>query len=330
MKIPRRDFIALLAGAAAPMLRPFAARAQQGAMPVIGYLSSFSPVARYEAAFHQSLKERGFIAGQNVVIEYRYAEGHYDQLPALAADLVRRQVAVVAASGGSAPGRAAKAATAKIPIVFASGSTDPVKDGLVASLNRPGGNVTGVSVITTALGPKRFELLHQLVPTAAAVGVLVNPNYADADIQMREIQDAASAMKQTIDVASAGTEAEIDAAVATLVQRGAKALFVANDPYFTSRRNQIVALAARYAVPAMYQSRDFSEAGGLVSYGADFGEAYRQSGLYVGRILKGEKPADLPVVRPTKFEFVINLKTAKTLGLDIPPNLLALADEVIE
>jgi putative tryptophan/tyrosine transport system substrate-binding protein len=296
----------------------------------VGYLSSFSPNPRFAAAFIQGLKELGFVVDQNVAIEYRYAEGHYDQLPALVADLVRLKVAVIYAVGGSAPGKAAKAATSTIPIVFGSGGGDPVKDGLVASLNRPGGNVTGVNIITTALGSKRFELLHQLVPKGEVVGVLMNPNYPDAELQIRELQEAAVSLKQTITIASAGSEGELDATIATLVQHGANALFVTNDPSFTSLRKQIVALAVRYALPAAYYAREFPDAGGLMSYGADFADAFRQEGNYVGRILKGEQPADLPVMQSTKFEFVLNLKTAKTLGLTIPPTLLALVDEVIE
>ena len=256
----RRDFVTLLSGAAVGW--PLAARAQQPAMPVVGFLSSFSQNTRFDAAFRHGLEEAGFIKDQNYVIEYRFAEGHYDRLPALAADLVSRQVAVIAAVGGSAPGLAAKAATATIPIVFGSGGNDPVKQGLVASLNRPGGNVTGVSIIMTEVGSKRLELLHQLVPKAELIGVLINPNAPDADIQEREIQEAASTMKLTIDVAGAGTENAIDAAFENLVQRGASALFVASDPYFTSRRNQIVALAERHALPAMYYAREYADAGG--------------------------------------------------------------------
>jgi putative tryptophan/tyrosine transport system substrate-binding protein len=323
----RREFITLVGGVAA---WPLAVHAQQPTKPVIGFLASFSANARFVAAFNQGLKELGFIEGQNVLTEYRYAGGHYDQLPALAADLVRRQVTAIFATGSDGPGLAAKAATSTIPIVFASGGGDPVQGGLVASLNRPGGNVTGISVITTALLPKRFEQLHQLVPKAKVIGVLVNPNYPDASFQIRELQEAASTSKQTITIASASTESDLVAAFATLVQQGAKALFTANDPFFLSLRNQIVALAERYAIPAAYHARDFVTAGGLMSYSADFADAYRQSGNYVGRILKGERPADLPVVQSTKFELVLNLKMAKMLRLEIPPQLLALADEVIE
>jgi putative ABC transport system substrate-binding protein len=264
------------------------------------------------------MKELGFVESQNFLIEYRYAEGHYDQLPALAADLIRQQVAVIFASGSNGPGLAAKAATSTIPIVFASGGGDPVQAGLVAGLNRPGGNVTGVSIIFTELVAKRFELLHQLVPKAETIGVLVNPNYPDADLQIRELRDAAASIQKKITVANAGTEGDLDAAFAMLVQHGANAVFTSNDPYFTSLRNQIVALAARYALP------------GLMSYGADVADAFRRCGNYIGRILKGERPADLPVMQPTKFELIVNLKTAKALGLDVPATVLARADEVIE
>jgi putative ABC transport system substrate-binding protein len=324
----RREFVALLGSAAASW--PLGARAQQPAMMVIGVLGGASHTPQNDAALHRGLKDIGFIAGQNLAIEYRWADGHYDRLPALAADLVVQQVAAIIAAGGSAPAQAAKAATEKIPIVFVSGGDDPVKDGLVASLNRPGGNVTGVNVITSALGPKRFELLHQLVPKATVIGILMNPNYVDADLQMREIQNAAGAVKLTLSIANASTERELETAFAALAKGRVEALFVANDPYFTGRRDQIIALAAQHGIPAMYSSSDWVAAGGLVSYGADFVEGYRQAGGYVGRILKGEKPADLPVMRSTKFQFVINLNTTKTLSLEIPPTLLALADEVIE
>jgi putative tryptophan/tyrosine transport system substrate-binding protein len=323
----RRDFITLLGGAAA---WPLAARGQRPEVPTVGFLSSFSANARFNAAFKQGMKELGFVEGQTFFIEYRYAEGHYDQLPALAADLVHRQVAVIFAAGGNGPGLAAKAATSAIPIVFASGGDDPVQSGLVASLNRPGGNVTGVSIIFTELLAKRFELLHQVVPKAQTIGVLVNPNYPDADLQIRELRDAAASIQTKITVASAGTEGELDLAFVMLTQHGADALFTSNDPYFTSLRNQIVALAARYALPAAYHAREFPAAGGLMSYGADVADAFRQCGTYVGRILKGERPADLPVMQSSKFELVLNLRAAKILKLDIPPTLLALADKVIE
>ena len=323
----RREFITLVGGAAAAW--PLAAWAQQPTMPVIGYLGGGSLVAPYVVAFRQGLKEAGFDEPRNVAIEFYWADGQSNRLPELAATLVNRQVAVIVATGGNAPTQAAKDATDKIPIVFVSGA-DPVKFGLVASLNRPGGNVTGVSVITTELGPKRLELLHQLAPKATTIGVIVNPNYADVGLQLEELKRAADAINQKTLVASAGTERDIDTAVATLVQKGADALLVANDPFFNSQRKQFVALAARYALPTSYHVREAVVSGGLMSYGASFADGYRQAGIYAGRILKGEKPADLPVQQSTKFELVINLKTAKTLGLTVPPSLLATADEVIE
>jgi putative tryptophan/tyrosine transport system substrate-binding protein len=325
----RREFITLIGGAAAAW--SLAARAQQPAIPVIGYLSSASPgqFAPYTAAFISGLKEAGFVDGQNVAIEYRWAEGRYDQLPALAAELVGRHVTVIVATGSNAPAIAAKAATAKIPIVFLSGG-DPVTDGLVASLNKPGGNVTGVSFVASALMAKRLGLLHQLVPKAALVGVLVNPTYPEAELQRQELQEGAGAISQKTFVVSATSESEIEAGFVALKQQGADALLVANDPFFVSRRGLIVSQAARHALPAIYFLHEFAEAGGLMSYGASLTNASRESGIYTGRILKGEKPAELPVSQPTKFEFVINLKTAKALGLEVPAQLLALADEVIE
>ncbi len=323
----RRDFIAGLGSAAA---WPAVARAQQPAVPVVGFLHSVSPApfARMVAGFQLGLREAGYVEGQNVKVEYRWAEGQYDRLPALAADLVRRNVAVIAATGGMGAALAAKAATSSIPIVFVSGA-DPVKAGLVASLNRPGGNITGVSPLLSALGSKRLELLHLLVPKAAVIGVLVNPNY-DADLQVREVQTAALALGLKLKIVPASTEAEIDKAFTTLVQQGVDALFLANDPYFDSHRDQIIGVAARDGIPAMYYTREFTASGGLISYGTNIADAYRQAAIYTGNILRGAKPADLPVVQPTKFELVINVTTAKALGLQIPDKLLALADEVIE
>ncbi len=321
----RRDFIAGLGSAAA---WPAVARAQQPAVPVVGFLHSVSPApfARMVAGFQLGLREAGYVEGQNVKVEY--PEGQYDRLPALAADLVRRNVAVIAATGGMGAALAAKAATSSIPIVFVSGA-DPVKAGLVASLNRPGGNITGVSPLLSALGSKRLELLHLLVPKAAVIGVLVNPNY-DADLQVREVQTAALALGLKLKIVPASTEAEIDKAFTTLVQQGVDALFLANDPYFDSHRDQIIGVAARDGIPAMYYTREFTASGGLISYGTNIADAYRQAAIYTGNILRGAKPADLPVVQPTKFELVINVTTAKALGLQIPDKLLALADEVIE
>jgi putative ABC transport system substrate-binding protein len=324
----RRDFITLLGGAAT--VWPLAARAQQS-IPVIGFLHSASPgpFASAVVAFRQGLSETGYIEGQNVAIEYRWAEGQYDRLPALAADLIGRKVKVIVAMAGNGPAQAAKAATASIPIVFVSGG-DPVSGGLVASFNRPGGNVTGVSWIATALVPKQLELLRRSARNPAVIGALVNPTYPDHNLQLHELQEAGATIGQQIDVVRAGTARDIDTAFASLVQQGAGALIVANDPFFLNRGDQIVALAARHTTPTMYFSREFTAAGGLLSYGASPIDAARQGGIYAGKILKGEKPADLPVIQSTKFEFVINLKTAKALGLEIPPTLLALADEVIE
>jgi putative ABC transport system substrate-binding protein len=324
----RREFITLLGGAAA---WPLAARAQQPAMPVVGFLSSRSPneSASAVAAFRQGLTEAGYVEGQNVDIAFRWAEGQYDRLPALAADLARRQAAVIFATGGNPPAFAAKAATATIPIVFITGS-DPVEVGLVASLNRPGSNVTGVSLFTSLLVAKRLELLRELVPTASIIAFLVNPNNSNAQPDTRVAHAAAARFGQQLAVLSARTENDIDAAFAILVQRRASALLVNTDSYFLTRRNQIAAQAARHVVPTIHDLREYTAAGGLVSYGTNLADAYRQGGTYVGRILKGEKPHSLPVVQPTKFDLVINLKTAKALGLDVPPMLLARADEVIE
>jgi putative ABC transport system substrate-binding protein len=326
----RRSFLTLIGGAAAAW--PLAARAQQPAMPVIGFLSGQSPAnAANVAAFRQGLSQAGYVEGRNVAIEYRSAENQYDRLPALAADLVGRQVAViVAAGGGSTPAAlAAKAVTTTIPIVFISGG-DPVKLGLVTSLNRPGGNVTGVSWFTDELGAKRLGLLHQLLPRATVIAALVNQTFPDAADQLRDLHEAARSLGLQLRVFNASTESEIDTGFATLVRQRADALFVAGDPFFSIQRDKIIALAARHTLPATYASRGLAESGGLMTYGASSTEAHREAALYTGKILKGTKPSDLPVLLPTKFELVINRKTATALGLDIPPTLLALADEVIE
>jgi putative ABC transport system substrate-binding protein len=325
--VRRREFITFLGGTMTAW--PLAARAQPSSMPVIGLVNSASPRAFAHGAFHQGLKETGHVEGQNLTIEYRWAEGQYDQLPALVSDLVSRGVAVLAAFGGVHTALAAKTATSTIPIVFANGS-DPVKFGLVASLNRPDGNVTGVSFFAAELEAKRLGLLHELVPQVAMIAVLLNPTNANAENQSRDLNEAARTLGLQLHIVNAGSERDIEAAFASVVQMRAGALVVASDPFFFAQHQQFTALAMRHAVPAIYEWREFAEAGGLVSYGTSRNEAYRHAGIYVGRILKGEKPASLPVMQSTKFEFVINLKAAKAIGLEVPPGLSARADEVIE
>jgi ABC-type uncharacterized transport system substrate-binding protein len=325
----RREFISLLGGAAASW--PLAARAQQEAMAIIGYLGAGSPAAGVQvvAALRQALAEAGYVDGRNVAIQSHWAEGQYDLLPAMASEMVRRQVAVIIATGGTAPALAAKTATTTIPIVF-SVTDDPVALGLVASLARPGGNATGVTFLLAELGAKQLGLLRELVPAATRIGLLVNPNNTTSKAQTSDVVAAASGVGATIDVVRASDSREIDAAFAALVRNRADALLVGTDPFLYSRRVQLATLAARHAIPAIYPVRENAEVGGLMSYGTSLTEVYRQVGAYAVRILKGAKPADLPVVRSTKFELVINLPTARALGLEVPPTLLARADEVIE
>ena len=322
----RRDLIALAAGATLAV--PLVGRAQQKAMAVIGFLSPASPNASNIAAFRHGLSEAGYVEGQNLAIQYRWAEGHYDRLPAMAADLVGRKVDMIMAAASPAA-LAAKNAISTIPIVFHTGD-DPVAAGLVASLARPGGNLTGTSLLNVELAAKRFELLSELVPQARVIALLVNPKNWQTESVMRDVQEAARTKGRQLLILKAGTESEIDAAFAALVSSQAGALLVGADPFLSGRREQLVTLASRHAVPAIYQYREFAEAGGLISYGLSITAAYRQDGIYAGRVLKGEKPADLPVQEPTTFELVINLKTAKALGLTVPQSLLARADEVIE
>ena len=327
----RRDFITLLGGTAVAW--PLAARGQQAAMPVIGFLNSGSPGERTHlvAAFHQGLGETAHVDGRNVTIEYRWAQGRYDRLPALAEELVRHQAAVIAATGDTVSPRAAKAATMTIPIVFVMGG-DPVAAGLVPSFNRPGGNITGVSLVASALAElvaKQLEFLHELAPKAVVVGILLNPK-PSSGVDLSQLQTAARSMGLELVVLRANTDSGIEAAFATLVQKHAEALVIDPDVFFLDRRQQIVALAARHAIPAVYSRREYAAIGGLMSYGTNLADAYRHAGIYVGRVLNGEKPADLPVLQPTKFELVINLKAAKALGLKVPLTLQVAADEVIE
>ena len=325
----RRNFIGL-AGAVAAW--PFAARAQRPSSPVVGFLGTTSPegYATFVDGFQLGLKEAGFVDGNNVATIYRWAEGHYDRLPGLAADLVSRNVSVIVATGGLPSSLAAKQATESIPIVFTLGS-DPVKFGLVSSLNRPNGNITGVTLFAYLLDAKRVELMHELVPGASVVALLVNPNNpAQAEAQYVEVEAAVRKFGQQLVILKAGRDTEIDSAIAGLAERKVGALLVSADPLFLSRRDQLVALITRHAIPSIYEWRQFAEAGGLMSYGVDLVDAYRQAGVYVGKILGGAKPGDLPVLQPTKFEFVINLKTAKTLGLSVPNTMLVAADQVIE
>jgi putative tryptophan/tyrosine transport system substrate-binding protein len=331
-QLKRRTFITLLGGAVAAAW-PLAARAQQGATPVIGFLNSGSPGERTHlvAAFHQGLGETAYVDGRNVTIEYRWAQGRYDRLPALADELVRQQAAVITATGDTVSPRAAKAATTTIPIIFVMGG-DPVAAGLVPSFNRPGGNITGVSLVASALAElvaKQLELLHELAPKAVVVGILLNPR-PSSEVDLSQLQSVARSKGLELVVLRANTDRDIEAAFSALVQKHAEALLIEPDVFFLDRREQLVALAARHAIPAVYSRREYAAIGGLMSYGTSLADAYRHAGIYTGRVLKGEKPADLPVLQPTKFELVINLKAAKALGLKVPLTLQVAADEVIE
>jgi putative tryptophan/tyrosine transport system substrate-binding protein len=327
--IGRREFITLLGGAA--VVWPLAARAQQAAMPVIGFMSGRSPEdsAHLVAAFRQGLSDLGFTEGQNVGIEFRWAHGHYDRLPAFAAELVGRRVAVLAAVGGDVSSLAAKQATSTIPIVFGMGA-DPVRAGLVDSFARPGGNATGYNILTNLIEPKRIGLLLELVPDLRLLGILINPDTPPAARQLREIEDAAGKIGQRLFIAKAGNDSDLNAAFDSLLQQRVGAMLVAASAYYDTRREAIIDFAERSKLPAMYQLREYAVAGGLISYGPRITDSYHQAGIYVGRILKGAKPADLPVLQPTKFELVVNLKTAAALGLAVPNTMQLLADEVIE
>jgi putative tryptophan/tyrosine transport system substrate-binding protein len=327
--VNRRKVITLLGGAAAAW--PLASRAQQPAMPMIGFLSPSSPEAhaKFVAGFRKGLGEAGYVDGRNVAIEYRWAYGESGRLPGLAADLVSRKVSAIAALGGVAAALAAKTATATLPIVFVTGS-DPIADGLVVSLNRPGGNVTGITSMNTGLAVKQLGLLHQLLDQDARIAVLINPKNPQTQIVIANVQAAASAMGRRVEILTASTKSEIIPAFGDVVQKRADALLISADPLFASRPVQLAILAARHALPAIYALREFAEAGGLISYGSNFTDLFHQAGKYMGRVLKGEKPADLPILQATKFELLLNLQTAEVLGLTVPPTLLALADEVIE
>jgi len=326
--VRRREFITLLGGAAA---WPLGARAQQPVIPLVGFVTGLSSnyVVGRKPAFRQGLREVGYVEGQNVLVEYHSVEGQSGRLPGVVTDLIDRKVAVIVAVGGTDPAIAAKAATTTIPIVFIS-AADPLGAGIVTRLNRPEGNITGISILGTSLEAKRLGLLHDIVPGTSTIGVLVNPGFSDADLELREVEEAASLVKRQIHVVRASAESEFDDAFASLARQGAGGLLIASAPFFASHRDQLVALAAHYRMPTMYHQREFAEVGGLVSYAPDFADGYRQGGVYAGKILKGARPAELPVMQASKFQLVINLKTARTLSLTIPAGVLSIADDVIE